>query len=470
MEKDSPALRNLPRVDAILAHPRMTAAAADAPQVLARQAARKAVEETRARLLADQDVDTGEEAVAIRAAEIMRRKERRSPGRAVNATGIVLHTGLGRSPLSDAAGEALAEVAGGFCNVQTDVATSQRMHREAHVDWLFREITGAEDTVAVNNNAAATVLVLNTLARGREVIVSRGEMVEIGGSFRIPEIMELAGCRLVDVGCTNKTHLKDYEKAITAETALILSVHQSNYAVKGFASQVGIAELADLAHEKGLLCVHDLGSGALVDLARYDLPHEPSAPESIDAGADVTLFSGDKLLGGPQCGIILGKRDLLEPMRKNQLYRVFRIGKLTLAALEATLRLFLEPEDLPQRHRLMAMLTRPLEDIRRQADELARGVLEACGDRFSAEIQESESEVGGGSMAGESLPTVVMRLRSDSIPTEDLARLLRRNEPPVFARIHEDHVLIDPRTVLPGEDEIILDAVRRIGEVSSFGE
>lgn len=460
-------LRKLPRVDDILSCSSMASLTQGMPRLLARQAAREAIEETRARLLAGEDVDAGEESVAGRAAEIMRRKKQRSPGRAVNATGIVLHTGLGRSPLSDAAGEALAEVSAGFCNVQTDVATGQRMHREAHVDWLFREIAGAEDAVVVNNNAAATVLVLNTLARGREVIVSRGEMVEIGGSFRIPEIMELAGCRLVDVGCTNKTHLEDYEKAITAETALILSVHQSNYAVKGFASQVGIAELAALAHEKGLLCVHDLGSGALADLTMYGLPHEPSVPESLDAGADVTLFSGDKLLGGPQCGIILGKRDLLADMRKNQLYRVFRVGKLTLAALEATLRLFLEPEDLPRGHRLMAMLTRPLEDIRRQADELARGILEACGDRFSAETRENESEVGGGSLAGESLPTVVVRLRSDSISTEDLASRLRRNEPPVFARIHKDHILIDPRTVLPGECEIILDAVRRIGEALS---
>ncbi len=319
-----------------------------AARALALQAAREAVAETRARLLAGESAaDVSADAVAARAAEILERSAARSLRRAVNATGILLHTNLGRAPLSDAAQQALAEVAGGFSNLQADLGSGRRSEREDHVQGLFQALTGAEAALVVNNNAAATVLVLNTLAAGREVIVSRGEMVEIGGAFRIPEILKLAGCRLVEVGCTNRTHLRDYERAITPATGLILSVHQSNYRIVGFASQTPVRELAELAHARGIPCAHDLGSGALLDLRPYGLPHEPTVPESLAAGADVTLFSGDKLLGGPQCGIILGAKAPLEAMHKNPFYRAFRVGKLTLAALEATLRLFLEPETLP---------------------------------------------------------------------------------------------------------------------------
>jgi L-seryl-tRNA(Ser) seleniumtransferase len=463
-------LRQLPRVDEILAHPRMSSLESDVPRTLARQAAREAIEEARARIITGAVADVTPDRIAARAAELLQRKAARSLRRAINATGVILHTGLGRAPLSESAQQALREVAAGYCNVQVDLETGGRLQREAHIRWLFQEITGAEAVLVVNNNAAATMLVLNTLAAGREVIVSRGEMVEIGGAFRMPDIMRLAGCRLVEVGCTNRTHLRDYEAAIGPATALILSVHQSNYRIEGFASQVPVGELVALAHARGLPCAHDLGSGALVDLRQYGLPHEPSVPESLAAGADVVFFSGDKLLGGPQCGIIVGKPDPVQAMRQNPFYRTFRVDKLTLVALEATLRLFLDPETLPQRHRLMSVLTCSLDAIRQRADALVGTLNQRCGAWLAADTADSVSEVGGGSLAAHTLPTVVARLRSERFPAEEIARRLRLNEAPVFARVREDAVLLDPRTMLPDEDAIVLKALERIASPDAEGE
>jgi len=464
LKQSASALRLLPRVDEILAHPQMASLTQSSAHRLARQAAREAVEEARASLLGGREPqEISADAIAARAAEILHQKSLPSLRRAINATGVILHTGLGRAPLSQAAQQALADVAAGYSNLQSDVESGLRSQREVHVQWLLQEITGAESGLVVNNNAAATLLVLNTLAAGREVIVSRGELVEIGGAFRLPDIMALAGCRLVDVGCTNRTHLRDYEKAITERTALILSVHQSNYRIQGFASQVPLGELADLAHSRGLLCAHDLGSGALLDLRQFGLPHEPSVPESLEAGAEVVFFSGDKLLGGPQSGLILGKAALLETMRKNPFYRTFRVDKLTLAALEATLRLFLDTESLLQKHRLFSVLTCPLEKIRERADALIRQISKRCVTWLSASAQEGESEIGGGSLAGHPLPTIVLRLESSRLSAAELSQRLRLHDTPVFARIHEDSVLLDLRTVFPEEDEILLAALEQIG-------
>ncbi len=467
MNEKTAALRDLPRVDEVLAHRLMTSVEG-APRTVALEAAREAVEEGRQRVLSGEDpVDLSLGAVAARAAELLRRKLRRSLRRAINATGVILHTGLGRAPLSEAAQDAIADVAAGYSNLQADVGSGERMHREVHVEGLLRQLTGAEAAVVVNNNAAATVLVLNTLAAGREVVVSRGEMVEIGGAFRIPEIISLSGCRLVEVGCTNRTHLRDYRKAITSDTAVLLVVHQSNYRIVGFASQPPIEEVVALAHEHDLLCVHDLGSGALLDLRQFGLPHEPSVPESLGADADVALFSGDKLLGGPQCGIILGKAALLEAMHRNPYYRTFRVDKLTLAALEGTLRLFLDQETLTEKHAVMAMLTASAEEITARAEALAARLRQACGDRLQVAVEESVSEVGGGSLAGHTVPTAVVRLSSEGVPAGELAARLRAGEPPLFARVHEDFVVMDLRTVLSGEEDLIVTAVvRALGRVT----
>jgi L-seryl-tRNA(Ser) seleniumtransferase len=325
---------------------------------------------------------------------------------------------------------------------------------------LLQQITGAEAAVVVNNNAAATVLVLNTIAAGREVIVSRGEMVEIGGAFRIPDILKLSGCRLVEVGCTNRTHLRDYAAAITPDTALLLAVHQSNYRIVGFAAQPELSELAALAREHNLVCAHDLGSGALLDLRQFGLPHEPSVPESLEAGAELVFFSGDKLLGGPQCGIILGKAALLDKMRKNPFYRIFRVDKLTLAALEATLRLFLEPETLPERHSTLRMLTLSLPEIRRRAGGLARRLRKAAPE-LKVTLREGVSEIGGGSLAGRELPTWVVRVASPTLSPDEFVARLRLGEPPIFARVQEDAVQLDLRTVLPAEDNLLLAGLRQ---------
>jgi len=455
-------LHSLPRVDDILAHPRMLEAAAGIPRHLAREAARDVIQEVRSRTLAGDLVeDTLDDTVGA-AVAALRGKMARSLRRCVNATGVVLHTGLGRAPLSEAARLALTEVASGYSNVQADIGSGERMPREVHVEGLLRELTGAEATVVVNNNAAATVLVLNTLGAGREVIVSRGEMVEIGGAFRIPDIIALSGCRLVEVGCTNRTHLRDYRRAITGETALLLAVHQSNYRISGFASQPALADLTALAREHGIWCAHDLGSGALLDLAQFGLPQEPSVPESLAAGADLVFFSGDKLLGGPQCGIILGKSALLDGLRSNPFYRTFRVDKLTLAALEATLRLFRDAATLTDQHQVMRVLTAPPERIRERAEALAAGLRAACGDRIQASVAPGESEVGGGSLAGHSLPTFVVRVHSHQVDAGEMASRLRLGDPPIFARVHDDAVLIDPRTVLLDEEAHIVCAFQRI--------
>jgi L-seryl-tRNA(Ser) seleniumtransferase len=454
-------LRKLPRVDDILAHPRL-AEVEEASRVMPREAAREAIEEAREKILSGSPPpDISLDLVAARAAQILRRKLTPNLRRAINAAGIVLHTNLGRAPLSACAQAALAEVTAGYCNVQADLATGTRMPRESHIQALLQQITGAEAAVVVNNNAAATVLVLNTLAAGREVIVSRGEMVEIGGAFRIPDILKLSGCRLVEVGCTNRTHLKDYRTAITPETTLLLAVHQSNYRIVGFASQPAIGELAALAREHNLICAHDLGSGALLDLRQFGLPHEPSVPESLEAGAEVVFFSGDKLLGGPQCGLILGKAALLEGMRKNPFYRIFRVDKLTLAALEATLRLFLEPETLAQKHATLKLLTLPLPEIRRRASRLARQ-LRDCAPDLKVTLQEAVSEIGGGSLSGRELPTWVVRIASPALSPGEFAARLRLGEPPIFARVQEDALQLDLRTVLPAEDNLLLAGLRQV--------
>ncbi len=447
-------LRNLPRVDSLLAHPEL----AGAPRRLAREAAREAVAEARARLRAGEALDG--EAVARRAAALVRAKLRPSLRRSLNATGVVLHTGLGRAPLSAAAAAALAEVAAGYANLQSDVGSGERMPREVHVEELLRELTGAEAAAVVNNNAAAVVLALHARAAGREVIVSRGEMVEIGGAFRMPDIVALSGCRLVEVGCTNRTHLRDYQRALTPETALLLAVHQSNYRITGFTAQPALADLAELAHAHGLACLHDLGSGALVDLSQYGLPHEPTVAESLAVGVDLVCFSGDKLLGGPQCGLILGARETIEALRRDPFYRAFRVDKLILAALEATLRLFLAPEQLFAQHRVLSVLTRSEEEVRRQAEAFAARLREACPG-LEVRLTASESEIGGGSLAGHTLSTWVVTVAAEALAAEELAGRLRQAEPPIFTRIQGGRVVLDLRTVLLGEEEALLAGLRR---------
>jgi L-seryl-tRNA(Ser) seleniumtransferase len=366
-----------------------------------------------------------------------------------NLTGTVLHTNLGRALLPEDAAEAAKQASMRACTLEFDLGEGRRGDRDGHVEALVCRLTGAEAATVVNNNAAAVLLALNTVGRGREVVVSRGELVEIGGSFRIPEIVESAGCRLREVGTTNRTHLKDYENAIGAETAALLKVHASNYAVVGFVAAPDEAELVDLAHAKDLPYVTDLGSGSLVDLAKWGLPHEPTPMESLARGADLVTFSGDKLLGGPQAGIIAGRKALVDRVRRNPLKRALRLDKARLAALESVLRLYLDPDRLAERLPTLRFLTREIESIRSVALRVLPVVQQYLAAQAQAEIQETMSQVGSGSLPVDRLPSVAIRIATPE-RLEALAARLRALPIPVIGRIHDGALWLDLRCL---EDE-----------------
>lgn len=379
--------------------------------------------------------------------------------KAVNASGVILHTGLGRAVLSEDARDAIAEVIEGYCTLAADVETGQRGHRDVHLDSMLCELTGAEAATVVNNNAAATMLVLNTLADGKEVIVSRGQLVEIGGAFRMPDVMASSGAILREVGTTNRTHLRDYAAVIWEETGAIMRVHHSNYRIVGFAGEPGIEELAKLARDHNVPLIDDLGSGALVDLSEYGLEKEPMVRHSIETGADVACFSGDKLIGGPQAGIIVGKADIIKRIRKNPLARAFRVGKMTIAGMEATLRLFRSPEILKERHPVYKMFSLPVASVESRAKKILRKLGKQLPDKAEFVIVDGGSQVGSGSVPVQTIPTKLLMVRPKTRSAESLARSLRHNHPAVFSRVQKDAVLLDFRTIQEGEDKIVLDAL-----------
>jgi len=425
------------------------------------------LEEIRAAIAASADAGTGlaglaPEALASRLAARLAARSAPSLAPAVNATGIIMHSGLGRAVLSEAARASLAAVAAGYSTLALDAESGKRVPRDRHVEGLLRELTGAEAATVANNNAAATVLILNTLARGKEVVVSRGQLVEIGGSFRMPDVMTTSGAVLREVGTTNKTHLRDYEAAVGESTGAILRVHHSNYRIVGFAEEPPIEDLVALGRSRGVPVVDDLGSGALVDLSAFGLAPEPMVRTSVEAGADVACFSGDKLIGGPQCGIIVGKSAWIQKIKKNPLARAFRCGKLTLAALEATLRLFLAPEKLAERHPIYRMLALTPDELARRAKKLAAALRKSLPAGVFLAVEDSESQVGSGAVPTETLPTKVLAVRAPALSAEDLARRLRFLAPPIYARIHKDAVLFDLRTIQPGEDAVVERALAKL--------
>ncbi|MDO9083061.1 MAG: L-seryl-tRNA(Sec) selenium transferase [Humidesulfovibrio sp.] len=388
--------------------------------------------------------------------------------RVVNATGVVVHTNMGRSLLAPEAVLAVAEAAAHYSNLEFDLASGERGSRYAHVEGLLCRLTGAEAALVVNNNAAAVLIVLDTLCKGREVIVSRGQLVEIGGSFRIPEVMAKSGAILREVGATNRTHLRDYEAAITLETAAFMKVHTSNFRQVGFVKEVPLSELKTLAATFGLPVIEDLGSGSLLRLDVDGLPGEPTAGESVAAGADVVTFSGDKVLGGPQAGIIVGRREIIERIKQNPLNRALRIDKMTLAALEATLRLYLDPELAKNRVPTLSMMTRSLVSLRAQASRLAGLLKKHLGDRLDVTVRRGVSRVGGGAFPEADLPTALVALVPSAAPgagaglsVDSLRQALLATDPPLVGRVEDGALCLDPRTVDASEHALVLDALRQ---------
>jgi L-seryl-tRNA(Ser) seleniumtransferase len=377
-----------------------------------------------------------------------------SLGPVINATGVVLHTNLGRAPLAGAAIAAMTRIAAGYANLEYDVARGARGSRHALCRDLLVELTGAEDAFVVNNAAGAMLVALSALARGGEAIVSRGELVEIGGAFRIPDVMARSGATLVEVGTTNRTHLRDYEAAVRSETRLLLKVHRSNFQVTGFTAEVAAQEVAGVARARGVTSLYDLGSGLLLDLAAWGLAGEPSVQQALASGVDVVVFSGDKLLGGPQAGILLGTRAAIEPCRKDPLARAVRADKFTLAALEATLALYRDPERARSEIPVLRMVTEDLAQLERRAEALRRGV------GLGAEVIEGASEVGGGSFPGVELKTWLVRVSARQLTPDALAARLRQHDPPIIARIVADRVVLDPRTIALDELPTVAAAVR----------
>jgi len=381
----------------------------------------------------------------------------------INATGVILHTNLGRAPLAQAALEHLRETAVRYSNLEFEVESGERGKRDVHVDRLFRKLLSPESsgvsTIVVNNNAAAVLLALDTLAEGAEVIVSRGELVEIGGSFRIPDVMAKSGATLREVGTTNRTRIADYEKAINERTRLLLRVHRSNFEISGFTEQPSLDELVALAHERGLPLMEDLGSGALVDLQTFGLHGEPGVPDSLRAGVDVVTYSGDKLLGGPQAGLLSGRADLIGRMRSNSLFRALRVDKLTYAALEATLLAYVKRDHSSIPTLKMMGLTKP--EIGARAEALARTLGDSAL-KLRVEVVEGESVIGGGAAPSSVLPTRLLAVTPVGLSPDELSTALRKFEPPIIARVEEGRVLLDLRTVFPDQDSQIADALRRI--------
>jgi L-seryl-tRNA(Ser) seleniumtransferase len=399
------------------------------------------------------------EDIALKALDVAQRAIEPSVKPAINAAGVILHTALGRAPLAEAAQKAVAAALQNYCTLAINEETGKRGDRHLHLDRLIAHVTGVEAGVIVNNNAAGTMLILNTLAAGKEVIVSRGQLIEIGGAFRIPEVMERSGCKLVEVGTTNRTHLRDYENAISEDTAAILRVHTSNYRIIGFTGEVPLPELAALAHKHNLPVIDDLGSGALIDLSQWGLPREPTVQDSVRAGMDVICFSGDKMLGGPQGGYIIGKRDIINRVKKNPLTRALRGDKMQYAAAEATLKLYLEPEKLPDVHPVLHMITRPAATVKRRTLTFRKKLQPRLKDRAELSVVPSSTEMGSGSLPGESIPTYALQIIPINRTADCIGGVLRKGRPPVFTRITADAVMVDLRTVPRREENILLDCI-----------
>ena len=457
-------LRQLPSVDELLVH--FSNQTGEISRSLVLTAIRRALEDTRQHLLSlpVDKLPASLDRVGL-IAEIHQQISRSQQARLIpliNATGVIIHTNLGRSPLAAAAINQITKVAANYSNLEYTLAEGKRGSRHDHLEYLLRELTGAEAALVVNNNAGAVFLTLNTMAQGREVIVSRGQLVEIGGSFRMPDVMRASGAILREVGATNKTHLFDYENAISPETAMLLKVHTSNYRIMGFTKEIALAEMVTLGKKYGLPVVEDLGSGCFLDLSRYGLDKEPTVTEAIQTGADLILFSGDKLLGGPQAGLAVGAKAWVDQLKRNPLTRALRPDKLTLAGLEATLRLYRDEKQAIQAIPTLKMITQPLAEVKRRAQSLARRLRRRLPLPTRVAILPTMARIGGGSLPQTELPSCALSLANPAWPPHKLDAALRAANPPVVARLEHQKLLLDVRTILPEDESQLTSVLTRI--------
>ncbi len=444
-------LRKIPKVDSLLKDEELLKEAEGKPLTLLKKAINNALENIRKDVLSGKKKSILREEIVKEIKEELEKLSRPKLHRVINATGVVLHTNLGRAPISEKVAEHLKEIITGYSNLEYDVKKGKRGLRYRNLEWILKELTGAEDVCVVNNNAGAVLLVLSALAKGKEVVVSRGELIEIGGSFRIPDVMEQSGAVLKEVGTTNKTHLRDYENAINENTALLMKVHTSNYKVLGFTASVSVKELVNLGRKYGIPVYEDLGSGSFIDVRKLGLSYEPTVQEALKAGVDVVSFSGDKLLGGAQAGIILGKKELLEKIKKHPLNRALRIDKMTLTVLEATLTYYLDEKTALEEIPVWKLLSQTKSSLKRKAERLVK-LLKEKGFKGKAEIIEDRTEVGGGALPLQTLPTYCVCVKLGKLSEREIDERLRNCYPPVIGRIKDGNYLIDVFTVF--EDEI----------------
>ncbi|MEI8172936.1 MAG: L-seryl-tRNA(Sec) selenium transferase [Deltaproteobacteria bacterium] len=457
-------LKSLPKIDEVMLIIEKSGAFAETPRSIVKSVCRSVVEVLRQEIMAKKntlDVRLPEEKrVADQVMEIIDSLHQYRLRRVVNATGVILHTNLGRAPLCAEALARIADVAAGYSNLEFDLEKGERGLRYNHVQRLLCELSGAEDALVVNNNAAAVLLVINTLAQGREALVSRGELIEIGGEFRIPDVMEKSGARLCEVGTTNRTRLSDYERGIGPETGLIMKVHTSNFKIVGFTEEAEIRELVALGKKHDIPVMHDLGSGCFAELDCYGLEREPTVCDVLETGVDVITFSGDKLLGGPQAGIILGKKDILQRIKKNPLNRALRIDKLTLAALEGTMMQYLRPGKAVSHLRVLRMLTEPVSDVSRRAKKLLAMLRKERFEGLTLSLKKGFSMAGGGALPTQEIPTMLISITSKQLSPGSLEERLRRPDVPIIARISDNEVLFDLRTIAEEEYSFIRDGLK----------
>jgi len=458
--------RRIPSVDRLLNHPDILGLASRYPRSLIMKAINQVLDELRSAIGAEnRTIDPSRlelTPVSELVLERVKALDRPSLCHVINATGVIVHTNLGRSLLAERVVQRLADLSRRYCNLEYDLKIGKRGSRYVHVEELLMDLTSAEAAMVVNNNAAAVLLALETLAKGREVIVSRGQLVEIGGSFRIPDVMRKSGAKMVEVGTTNKTHLYDYEEKIGPETGLLLKVHRSNFQIVGFTEDVDTPSLVSLGRRHGIPVMEDLGSGCLIDLGRYGISKEPTAQEVLLQGIDIVTFSGDKLLGGPQAGIILGGKHLVKEIRNNQLSRALRIDKLTLLALEETLRIYRDERKALEEIPTLRMICQDHRTLRNKARRLIRLVNTRESQNYSITVTQGFSRIGGGALPSQELPTSLLTLTPKKMSAHDLEEWLRSYDPPIIARVERDTVLLDVRTIQENEFKVVAVALDKL--------